>query len=93
MGVCVRYWAMPPQSHFYARLQVDAAFNTLLANVYNCGSGIFRLSEIDREELNEIIDDVGQRFHAALCSGAEAQMRIEAFLAELNRARAEFPGI
>jgi hypothetical protein len=93
MGVSVHYWAIPPQSRLYARLQEDRAFNALMASLFPYGGGIFRFSEIEPEGVEEILDDVVQRQRAALGPGPAARRRIAEFLAELERTRAEFPGI
>jgi hypothetical protein len=93
MGVSVHYWAIPPQSRLYARLQEDRAFNTLMAYLFPYGCGIYRFSEIEREEAEETLDDVVERHRAALGPEPEARRRITEFLAELERTRAEFPGI
>src|SRR5262245_60548031 len=101
MGVCVHYWAISPQSRLYARLQEDRTFNTLMACLFPYG--IYRFSEIEPEEVEEILDDVIERHSAALgpepaarpAVGPEpvSRRRVTEFLAELERTRAEFPGI
>jgi hypothetical protein len=93
MGVCVHYWTIPPQSRLYERLQEDRAFNILMAYLFPHGGGIYRFSEIDREEVEAVLNDVVERYRAALGPEPEARRRIADFLAEVERTRAEFPGI
>jgi len=93
MGVCVHYWAIPPQSRLYERLKADRGFNALMAHLFPYGCGIYRFSEIELEEVEEILDHVVEKHRAALGPEPEARRRIAEFLAELGRTRAEFPGI
>jgi hypothetical protein len=93
MGVCVHYWAIPPNSRLYARLQEDRAFNALMASLFPYGCGVYQFYTIESEEAEEILDDVVERNRAALGSKTEARQRIAEFLAELERTRAQFPGI
>ena len=93
MGVSVHYWAIPPQSRLYTRLQVDPAFNALMANLFRHGCGIYHFFEIEAEEVEEILDDVIQRFSESLGPEPEARRRVAEFRAELERTRVEFPGI
>ena len=93
MSVCVHYWAIPPQSRLYQRLQQDSAFNTLMASLFPYGCGIYRLFEIEPEEVEEIIDAVIQRHRAVLGSNTKARCRIAEVRAELERTCVEFPGI
>jgi hypothetical protein len=93
MGVSVHYWAIPPHSHLYARSQEDRAFNTLMGYLFPFGSGIYRFSEIEPHEAEEILGDVAEGHRAVLGPEPEAHQRIAEFLAELERTRAQFPGI
>lgn len=93
MGVCVHYWAIPPKSRLYARLQEDRAFNTLMAYLFPYGCGIYRFSEIEPDEVEEILGDVVERFRTTLGPEPEARRRITEYLDELERTRVEFPGI
>lgn len=93
MGVCVHYWAIPPNSSLYARLQGDWAFVTLMASLFPYGNGVYQFDTIEPEVAEEILDDIIGRNHEALGPEAEARQRTTEFLAELERIRAEFPGI
>jgi hypothetical protein len=93
MGVSVHYWAIPPQSRLYARLQVDRGFYMLMAYMFPYGCGIYRFSEVDPQEREEIIEDVIQWGQAVLGPEPEARRRVAELLAELERTRGEFPGV
>jgi hypothetical protein len=93
MSVCVHYWAIPPNSRLYARLQEDRAFNVLMVSLFPYGCGVYQFYTIEPEEKKEILDEIVERNHAALGSETEARQRIMEFLAELERTRVEFPGI
>jgi hypothetical protein len=64
-----------------------------MAYLFPYGCGIYRFSEIEPEEREEIFEDVIDRHRAALGPEPEARRRISEFLAEVERTRAEFPGI
>jgi hypothetical protein len=77
----------------YARLQEDRAFNVLMASLFPYGGGVYRFCEIEPDEVEEILDDLIERNPAVLGSETKARQRITEFFAELERTRAEFPGI
>lgn len=93
MGVSLHYWAIPPQSGLYARLQESRAFNALLAALFPYGCGIYQFFKIDPEEVEEILEDAIERHRDMLGPEAEARRHIAAFRAELERTCAEHPGI
>ena len=41
MGVSIHYWAIPPSSGLFQRLQSDKAFIALMAALFPYGNGIF----------------------------------------------------
>jgi hypothetical protein len=96
MGVSIHYWAIPPQSTLFLRLQRDKAFTVLMAALFPYGSGIFRFFEeksIDPEEQEEILANTIERHGYALGTKAEARRWIDAFRAELEQTRSFYPGI
>jgi hypothetical protein len=74
-------------------MQEDPAFYALMANLFNCGCGIYRFVEIDAAEVEEIIEHTVRQHRAVLGSVPEARQRVSEFLAEVQRTRAAFPGI
>ena len=92
MVVCVHYCAIPPQSRLYACLQEDRAFNTLMVHLFPYGCGVYLFSATEPEGVG-ILDDMIDRHRLALGPEPEARRRAAEFLAELERTRAEFPGI
>jgi hypothetical protein len=93
MGVCVHYWAIPPNSRLYARLREDRGFNVLMASLFPYGCGVYHLCEMEPEEVEGILDDIIESHEAVLGPETEARQRIMELLAELERTCAEFPGI
>jgi hypothetical protein len=94
MGVSIHYWAIPPSSRLFERLQSDRAFVSLMGALFPYGSGVFHcfeeLATAEREEiLRASIDDHG----AFLGSEPDATRLIEAFRLELEQTRLSFPGI
>lgn len=89
----VHYWAIPPQSRLYARLQEDRAFYALMAYLFPHGFGIYWLPDMEPKEARVLVGDVVERRRSALGPPPEARRRVSEFLAEVERTRAEFPGI
>jgi len=93
VGVSIHYWAVPPSSDLFRRLQSDRAFVTLMGTLFPHGSGVFFFEEMaaaEREEiLRAVIDD--QQRH--LGPEPEARRLIEEFRLELVRTRLAHPGI
>lgn len=95
MGVCVHYWPIPPQSRLSKRLREDRVDYALMANLFSEGGGIYRFSEFQEEDdfgdveetFEFLIEDLGAML------GPDPQARINVFLEEVERTRAEFPGI
>jgi hypothetical protein len=85
MGVSVHYWAVPPASTLFRRLQSEKAFATLMAALFPYGCGIFYFfDEIDPEENEEILEWVIESRREALGPEPEARRWIDAFRQELE---------
>jgi hypothetical protein len=92
IGVSVHYWAVPPSSDLFCRLQSEKALATLMAALFHYGCGIFYFfDEIDPDERQEILEEVIES--QALGSDVEARRWIEDFRQELDRARSASPGV
>src|SRR5262245_23220613 len=94
MGVSVHYWAVPPSSTLFGRLQSEKAFATLMAALFCYGNGIFYFfDESDPEENEEILDWVIESRRDILGPEPEARRWIEDFRQELEHTRSAFPGV
>jgi len=92
MGVSIHYWAIPPSSTLFERLQSDTAFLALMGFLFPYGNGIFFFfEEIDADEREEILQDVIDS--QALGPEPETRRRIDEFRLELDRTRRAYPGI
>jgi hypothetical protein len=94
MGVSVHYWAIPPSSALFRRLQRDKAFAVLMAFLFPYGRGIFHFFD-DKgiEEREEILDEVIDRHGEVLGPEPEARRRIDEFRLELDRTRSAYAGV
>jgi hypothetical protein len=94
MGLSVHYWAVPPSSALFNRLQNDKAFVTLMAVLFCYGGGAFfffdDLDSTEREKILESVIDTRQR---KLGRGPKARRLIEEFRLELERTRLAYPGV
>jgi hypothetical protein len=70
------YWAIPPQSRLYARLQEDRAFNSLMASLFPYGCGIYLLPGMPPQEMEHTFEDIVKRHRAVLGPKPEARRRI-----------------
>jgi hypothetical protein len=94
MSHSLHFWALPPSSSLFRRLQTEKAFVALVAALFHYGRGIFYFFEDeDAQQREEILGDVLESRRYALGSGAEARRSIDDFRLELNRTRAAYPGI
>jgi hypothetical protein len=92
MGVSIHYWAMPPSSSLFERLQTDPDFVTLISTVFPYGNGVFCFfDELDPEEREKILGDLISKRQL----GDEQQARhvIDAFRREVERTRRAYAGI
>jgi hypothetical protein len=92
MGVTVHYWALPPSSGLFQRLQSDRAFVTLMGSLFCHGNGLFFFfDEMPADEREEVLAPVfAERL---LGSEPAARKLIEEFRKEVDKTRRAFPGI
>jgi len=94
MGVSVHYWAVPPSSALFQRLERDKAFVTLMAALFPYGNGVFFFfNGLEADEREEILEDVIARAQKRLGPEPNARRLIEEFRQELERTRLEYPGV
>ena len=91
MGVCVHYFAMPPQSDLYKHLEKDIAFNSLMFDLMSYGRLLYRFSDIGPDEAQEIIEDWLERYQSVL--GSQPEHTIDMFFSEVEKTRIKYPGI
>jgi hypothetical protein len=92
MGVSIHYWAMPPSSSLFERLQTDQAFVTLMSTVFAYGNGVFCFfDELDPEEREEILGDLIST--RQLGDEQQARRVIDEFRREVELTRRAYPNI
>ncbi len=94
MGVSLHYWAVPPSSGLFKRLQSDRAFVTLMGSLFCYGGGIFFFfDDIAAAEREDILQEVISAQEKVLGPEPEAWQLIEEFRLELERTRLAHPGV
>lgn len=94
MGVSLHYWAVPPSSGLFKRLQSDRAFLTLMGSLFCYGGGIFYFfDELSAAEREDILQDVIHRQQKSLGPEPMARRVIEEFREEVERTRLSHPGV
>jgi hypothetical protein len=93
MGVSVLYQAIPARSTLYRRLQKDKAFTALFTELFPYGSGVFDYLSSEPASAEETLNAVLQRLADTLAPEPEKRQQLTEFLAEVERTRAEHPGI
>ncbi len=94
MSVSIHYWAVPPASALFQRLERDRAFAALMAALFPYGRGVFLFfSEIEAGERTQILECAIEERGSRLGSPPEARAAIEEFRQELERTRLAHPGI
>ena len=94
MGVSVYYWAVPPSSEIFKRLQTDEAFLGLMGVLFHHGSGMFHFfTELDDEEGEEILTDAVHRYARLFGPEPAARRLIEEFRHLVEETRRHHPGI
>jgi hypothetical protein len=94
MGTSVYYWAVPPSSALFKRLERDKAFVTLMAALFHRGAGVFYFfDELEDNEREEILQSVIKHRQERLGPKPEARRLIEEFRQELARTRLDYPGV
>jgi hypothetical protein len=92
MGISVNYNTIPPQSGLYQRLQREKPLAVLMTDLFRCGQ-IYRFFEIDPDEHQEILQWVFEDHRDTFESLADTQRWFAEFAQELERTRAQYPGI
>jgi hypothetical protein len=93
-GVSLHYWAVPPSSGLFKRLQSDRAFVTLMGSLFCYGGGIFFFfDDIAAAEREDILQEVISAQEKVLGPEPEARQLIEEFRLELERTRLAYPGV
>ncbi len=94
MGVSIHYWAVPPSSALFKRLERDKAFVALMAALFPYGNGVFFFfGELEADERDEILESMIQHSRSRLGPEPEARRLIEEFRLELERTRLDYPGV
>jgi hypothetical protein len=94
VGVSLHYWAVPPSSGLFKRLQRDRAFVTLMGSLFPYGRGVFFFfDEIAAPEREGILQEVISGQENVLGPQSEARRLIEEFRLELERTRLAYPGV
>jgi hypothetical protein len=94
MSVSIHFWAVPPESPLFQRLERDRAFASLMAALFPYGRGVYTFfSEIEAGERAGILELAIQERRSRLGPEPEARRAIEEFRQELERVRAAHPGI
>jgi hypothetical protein len=67
MGVSLHYWALPPSSGLFKRLQTDRAFLTLMGSLFCYGGGVFHFFDgLSATEREDILQDLMDRHQSSL---------------------------
>jgi hypothetical protein len=94
MGVSLHYWAVPPSSGLFHRLQTDRAFLTLMGSLFCYGGGVFHFfDDLSAAEREDILRDVIDRHQKFLGPEPMARCLIEEFREEVERTRLSHPGV
>jgi hypothetical protein len=94
MGVSLDYWAVPPSSGLFKRLQGDRAFLTLMGSMFCYGGGIFYFfDDLSAAAREDILQDVIHRQQKSLGPEPMARRLIEDFREEVERTRLSHPGV
>jgi hypothetical protein len=94
MGVSLHYWAVPPSSGLFKRLQSDRAFLTLMGSLFCYGGGIFFFFDgLSGAEREDVLQDVIDRQQKVLGPEPMARRLIEEFREEVERTRLSHPGV
>ncbi len=94
MSVSIHFWALPPASGLFRRLEHDKAFVALAASLFPYGRGVFFFfNEIEASERENILERVIEDRRGRLGGEPEARRLIEEFRQELERTRLTYPGV
>ncbi len=94
MSVSIHFWAVPPESPLFQRLERDRTFASLMAALFPHRRGVYTFfSEIEAGERARILELAIQERRSRLGPEPEARRAIEELRQELERTRAAHPGI
>jgi hypothetical protein len=94
MSVSLHYWAVPPSSGLFQRLQTDRAFLTLMGSLFCYGGGVFHFFDgLSAAERENILQDVINRHQKFLGPEPMARCLIEEFREEVERTRLSYAGV
>lgn len=94
MSVSLHYWAVPPSSGLFKRLQTDRAFLTLMGSLFCYGGGVFHFFDgLPAAEREDILQDVIDRHKKFLGPEPMARCLIEEFREEVERTRLSYAGV
>ncbi len=94
MSVSIHFWAVPPASALFQRLERDRAFAALMAALFPHGQGVYLFfRETEAGERAKILECAIEERACRLGSPPEAREAIEEFRQELERTRLANPGI
>jgi hypothetical protein len=94
MGVSICYWALPPESSLFARMQDEKRLAKLMTELFPYGNGVFHFfKEINPLEQIEILDNEIRRCPEVFGSTSDAQYWVEEYRMELDQTRLAYPGI
>ena len=94
MSVSIHFWAVPPASPLFQRLERDKAFASLMAALFPYGRGVYSFfGEMEAAEGAKILRCAMQERQSRLGPAPEARRAIGEFRQELERTRTANPGI
>ncbi len=94
MSVSLHYWAVPPSSALFKRLQTDRAFLTLMGSLFCYGGGVFHFFDgLSAAEREDILQDVIDRHQKFLGPEPMARCLIEEFREEVEQTRLSYAGV
>jgi hypothetical protein len=91
MSTSVHYLAIPPESDLYRCLQEEPACNAIMFHLLPYSHDLYHFFDIGEMEVEETIEDILSRYRSLL--GEKPMLKIDAFFAELERTRTNYPGI
>lgn len=91
MGVSMLYQALPEQTTLFECLRSDRNISTLFTRLFPYGNGIFHISQLDKDELNEILDWIASQ--QPFSSRLVVQRVMNELCASLEQTKASHSGV